>query len=93
MHLLMGENGAGKSTLMKIVAGLYHRAAGTTSWRGNPVSFTRPAEAFLDRESSSKTGWVNRRAVEICRAGKAVLSALSSSACFRTISLLSMTAV
>jgi ribose transport system ATP-binding protein len=45
VHLLMGENGAGKSTLMKIVAGLHRRDAGEMLWRGEPVSFTRPAEA------------------------------------------------
>ncbi len=45
VHLLMGENGAGKSTLMKIVAGLYTRDEGEMLWRGQPVSFTRPAEA------------------------------------------------
>jgi ABC-type sugar transport system ATPase subunit len=48
VHLLMGENGAGKSTLMKIVAGLYQRDAGQMLWRGNPVSFTRPAEASVN---------------------------------------------
>ena len=41
----MGENGAGKSTLMKIVAGLYTRDAGEMLLRGQPVSFSRPAEA------------------------------------------------
>jgi ABC-type sugar transport system ATPase subunit len=45
VHLLMGENGAGKSTLMKIVAGLYRRDGGEMLWRGQPVSFTKPAEA------------------------------------------------
>jgi ABC-type sugar transport system ATPase subunit len=45
VHLLMGENGAGKSTLMKIVAGMYRRDSGEILWRGQPVSFTRPAEA------------------------------------------------
>ena len=45
VHLLMGENGAGKSTLMKIVAGMYRRDSGEMLWRGQPVSFTRPAEA------------------------------------------------
>lgn len=45
VHLLMGENGAGKSTLMKIVAGMYQRDAGQMLWRGQPVSFARPAEA------------------------------------------------
>jgi len=45
VHLLMGENGAGKSTLMKIVAGMFRRDAGQMLWRGQPVSFARPAEA------------------------------------------------
>lgn len=45
VHLLMGENGAGKSTLMKIVAGLHQRDGGEMLWRGQPISFTRPAEA------------------------------------------------
>jgi ribose transport system ATP-binding protein len=45
VHLLMGENGAGKSTLMKIVAGMYRRDGGEMLWRGEPVSFSRPAEA------------------------------------------------
>jgi ABC-type sugar transport system ATPase subunit len=87
VHLLMGENGAGKSTLMKIVAGMYRRDAGEMLWRGQPVSFNRPAEAaangvamvhqesllaphlsiaeniFLGRETTSKIGWVRRRAI------------------------------
>jgi len=45
VHLLMGENGAGKSTLMKIVAGMYTPDAGDFRWRGEPVRFTRPADA------------------------------------------------
>ena len=45
VHLLMGENGAGKSTLMKIVAGLQQRDQGEMLWRGQPVSFERPADA------------------------------------------------
>src|SRR3954447_7177075 len=45
VHLLMGENGAGKSTLMKIVAGLYQSDGGQMLWRGQPVSFARPADA------------------------------------------------
>lgn len=45
VHLLMGENGAGKSTLMKIVAGMYTRDRGEMLFRGNTVSFARPAEA------------------------------------------------
>ena len=45
VHLLMGENGAGKSTLMKILAGMYQADGGEIRWRGEPVRFTRPAEA------------------------------------------------
>ena len=45
VHLLMGENGAGKSTLMKIVAGMYSPDAGDFLWRGQPVRFSRPADA------------------------------------------------
>ena len=45
VHLLMGENGAGKSTLMKIVAGMYSPDAGNFKWRGQPVRFSRPADA------------------------------------------------
>jgi ABC-type sugar transport system ATPase subunit len=45
VHLLLGENGAGKSTLMKIVAGMHRPDAGRMSWRGEPVSFTKPADA------------------------------------------------
>ncbi len=30
---------------MKIVAGLYQRDGGEMLWRGNPVSFARPADA------------------------------------------------
>ena len=45
VHLLMGEDGAGKSTLMKIVAGMYSPDAGDFKWRGEPVRFSRPADA------------------------------------------------
>ena len=45
IHALVGENGAGKSTLVKIVAGLYHRDAGTMELEGRPVDFRSTAEA------------------------------------------------
>ena len=45
VHLLMGENGAGKSTLMKIVAGMYSPDSGDFKFRGQPVRFSRPADA------------------------------------------------
>src|SRR5262249_13089630 len=45
VHLLLGENGAGKSTLMKIVAGLYRPDAGEILWKGERVSFSKPADA------------------------------------------------
>lgn len=45
VHLLMGENGAGKSTLMKIVAGMYRKDGGEFRFRGEPVEFSRPADA------------------------------------------------
>jgi ribose transport system ATP-binding protein len=34
VHILAGENGAGKSTLMKVLAGAYHRDAGTVRLGG-----------------------------------------------------------
>jgi ABC-type sugar transport system ATPase subunit len=95
VHLLMGENGAGKSTLMKIVAGMYQRDGGEMLWRGQAVSFARPAEAsangvamvhqesllaphlsvaeniFLGRETTSKIGVVDRRAI-VARAARII---------------------
>ena len=35
IHALVGENGAGKSTLIKIVAGVYHRDAGSFRFQGD----------------------------------------------------------
>lgn len=45
IHALVGENGAGKSTLVKIMAGLYHRDAGTFEMEGRPVDFRSTADA------------------------------------------------
>jgi ABC-type sugar transport system ATPase subunit len=45
VHAVVGENGAGKSTLMKIVAGMLRPDGGRMLWRGEPVSFGRPADA------------------------------------------------
>lgn len=45
IHALMGENGAGKSTLVKIIAGLYHRDAGSFRLDGQEVEFKTTAES------------------------------------------------
>ncbi|MBL8173951.1 MAG: sugar ABC transporter ATP-binding protein [Bryobacterales bacterium] len=45
VHLLLGENGAGKSTLMKIVAGMHQPDGGEMLWKGQKVSFSKPADA------------------------------------------------
>ncbi len=45
IHALVGENGAGKSTLVKIMAGLYHRDAGTFAMDGEAVNFRTTADA------------------------------------------------
>ena len=45
IHALIGENGAGKSTLIKIVAGVYHRDAGTFRFQGDDVDFGSTAES------------------------------------------------
>ncbi len=45
IHALVGENGAGKSTLVKIMAGLYHRDAGTFEMEGRQVDFRSTADA------------------------------------------------
>jgi ribose transport system ATP-binding protein len=43
---LLGENGAGKSTLMKILAGIYKPDAGELLLDGEPVHFSRVADAM-----------------------------------------------
>lgn len=45
IHALMGENGAGKSTIVKIIAGLYHRDAGSFTLDGTAVDFPSTAES------------------------------------------------
>lgn len=45
VHLLLGENGAGKSTMMKIVAGMQQADGGEMLWKGQKVSFAKPADA------------------------------------------------
>ena len=45
IHALVGHNGAGKSTLMKIALGGYSPTEGTVRIGGNPLTFSRPAEA------------------------------------------------
>ncbi|SHK57665.1 sugar ABC transporter ATP-binding protein [Desulforamulus aeronauticus] len=42
VHCLIGANGAGKSTLMKILAGVYLKDEGETTFQGRPVEITDP---------------------------------------------------
>jgi ABC-type sugar transport system ATPase subunit len=48
VHALLGENGAGKSSLMKVLFGLYEKAAGHIALHGERVAIGRPQDA-LDR--------------------------------------------
>ncbi|GAA3523597.1 sugar ABC transporter ATP-binding protein [Amycolatopsis ultiminotia] len=45
VHALLGENGAGKSTLLKILSGEVAAGTGVVRIGGEPVRFTRPADA------------------------------------------------
>jgi ribose transport system ATP-binding protein len=45
VHALVGENGAGKSTLMNVLAGIYHRDAGTIRVKGQEVEINSPRAA------------------------------------------------
>jgi simple sugar transport system ATP-binding protein len=42
---LLGDNGAGKSTLIKILSGVFPPDRGELRFRGEPVTFTGPAQA------------------------------------------------
>ena len=42
---LIGDNGAGKSTLIKILSGVFPPDRGELRFRGEPVTFTNPAQA------------------------------------------------
>ena len=42
---LLGDNGAGKSTLIKILSGVFPPDQGELRFRGEPVTFTSPAQA------------------------------------------------
>lgn len=46
VHALLGENGAGKSTLTKIIAGVHSPTSGEVFFKGDKLSFSRPADAL-----------------------------------------------
>ena len=45
VHGLLGANGAGKSSLIRILSGAARATAGRILWRGQPVAWSRPAQA------------------------------------------------
>lgn len=45
VHGLLGANGAGKSTLIRILSGASRASGGNILWRGESVSWSRPAQA------------------------------------------------
>jgi monosaccharide-transporting ATPase len=45
IHALVGENGAGKSTFIKVLTGVHAADTGDVRFLGEPVAFSRPAEA------------------------------------------------
>ncbi len=45
VHGLLGANGAGKSTLIRILSGAARASGGRILWRGEAVSWSRPAQA------------------------------------------------
>jgi ribose transport system ATP-binding protein len=45
VHGLLGANGAGKSTLIRILSGASRASGGNILWRGESVSWSRPAQS------------------------------------------------